>query len=127
MDFLDPKTLLRIEGHSEKRVTWLKKKILSEELWTRPLCVERTHLLVLDGHHRLAVSLSLGLACVPCELFDYGDVEVWSLRDNHEVSRELVTERSVAGDLYPYKTAKHRFPREISTIAIALNELYGEK
>lgn len=123
MKLVNPESLRHIEGFSPKRVEWLTQKILDEGVWTRPLCIERTHLLALDGQHRMEVALRLGLARVPCLLFDYDEVEVWSLRDNHAVSRALVIERSLSGDIYPYKTAKHRFPREVAPIAIPLDEL----
>ncbi len=124
MKLLDPKRLRHIEGFSEKRMEQIKKKILKEGVWTRPLCIESKHLLVLDGQHRMEIALSLGLARVPCQLFEYKDVEVWSLRHNHEVSRELVVEKVLSEDLYPYKTAKHRFPGEIEKISIPLEQLY---
>lgn len=123
LSMIDPKKLLHIEGYSKRRVEWLKKKIIAEGVWTKPLAIERTHKLVLDGQHRMEVARALGLKKVPCALFDYDEVEVWSLRDNHEVSRELVIEKSLSGDIYPYKTAKHRFPRELEPIAVDLEKL----
>jgi L-serine kinase (ADP) len=112
-----------IEGHSRKRVRWLVEKITRESLWTRPLCVERNHLLVLDGMHRLHAAREMGLALVPCALFDYADVEVWSLRDNHVVTRERVVEQAIAGTIYPYKTAKHRFPGVIAPLSVSVDSL----
>jgi len=120
---MDPRELRHIEGFSKRRAAWLEKKIVGDGIWTRPLRVERTHRLVLDGQHRMEVGLALGLAVVPCELFDYEEVEVWSLRANHEVTRALVIARSLSGDIYPYKTAKHRFPHEPEELSIALDEL----
>jgi len=123
VSLIDPKTLRHIEGFSAKRVAWLKKKVLSEGLWTKPLCVEREHLLVMDGQHRMEVALALGLSVVPCLLFDYDDVEVWSLRHTEEVTRELVVQRSLGENIYPYKTAKHGFPIEVPAIEMPLESL----
>lgn len=120
---INPKRLLHIEGFSKRRAEWLRKKILKEGVWTKPIAIERTHKLVLDGQHRTEVALALGLKRVPCALFDYDDVEVWSLRKSCKVSRALVVERSLSGDIYPYKTAKHRFPEELPEIAVKLGKL----
>ena len=124
LSMIDPKKLLHIEGFSKRRVAWLKKKVLSEKVWTKPLAIDKKHMLVMDGQHRMEVALALGLARVPCELFSYDEVEVWSLRPrSHDVSAEVLIERSLRGDIYPYKTAKHRFPRELSEISIPLDKL----
>ena len=124
MELVKPQLLRHIEGFSAKRALRIKEKILSEGRWTRPLCIDRRHYLVLDGQHRLEAALALGLTHVPCQLFDYATVEVWSLRPTHEVSREQVIQRAISGDIYPYKTAKHRFPCAIEKIAIPLDELF---
>ena len=105
--------LKHIEGFSKKRVGWLRKKILKEGVWIRPLCIDRKHHLVLDGQHRMEVARELGLDVVPCLLFDYHDVEVWSLRKKHKVTVDLVIEKSLKGDVYPYKTVKHRFDKSL--------------
>ena len=120
---VDTDKLRAIEGHSKKRVKWLREKILSEGVWRRPLAVEKNHHLVLDGMHRLEVARSLNLATVPCLLFSYNEVEVWSLRKKYEVSREAVIQRVLRGDIYPYKTAKHGFPRPIEMCSFQLEEL----
>lgn len=123
IQMVDPKRLRHIEGFSKRRAKWLEKKIIDEGIWTKPLAIERTHKLVLDGQHRMEVALALGLKKVPCVYYDYDEVEVWSLRDNHEVSAELVIQKSLRGDIYPYKTAKHRFPNELPAIEIPLEKL----
>ncbi len=107
------KLLKHIEGFSKKRVQWLKNKICEEGYWTRPVCIGKNHYLVMDGQHRLEVAKELNLEYIPCLLFDYYEVEVWSLRDNHKVTPQLVIERALKEELYPYKTVKHRFPKPI--------------
>lgn len=126
IELVGPDRLRPIEGHSRKRVRWLVDKITRENVWTRPLCVERNHLLVLDGMHRLHAAREMGLAVVPCALFDYDEVEVWSLRDNHVVTRERVVEQALSGDIYPYKTAKHRFPGVLAPLAIPVDSLRAD-
>lgn len=124
IELIDPKRLRHIEGFSKKRALWLRRKIESEGIWTKPLAIDRQHLLVMDGQHRMEVALALQLRHVPCQLFDYEQVEVWSLRPTtHEVTVASIIERSLSGDIYPYKTAKHRFPEELAELSIALDEL----
>ena len=119
---IEVEKLRPIEGHGKKRVERLKKKIL-EEGWTKPIAIEKDNYLVMDGMHRLEVAKELNLTHIPCQLFAYKDVEVWSLRKNHVVTREIVTRRALAGDIYPYKTAKHRFPQEIQACSFPLDLL----
>ena len=125
---IDPKDLSPIEGYSKKRAKWLKDKILEEKVWTQPLKIDANNMLVLDGHHRCQVALALGLEKVPCQLFSYEEVDLWSLRPTHEVNRELVIKRALAGEIYPYKTVKHRFPDVVSECSYELSELgWSEK
>ena len=117
-----------IEGFSRSRVEWLAEKIRREGRWTKPLALEREHHLVMDGQHRMEVARKLGLTCVPALLFDYDEVEVWSLRPGkYEVSGRQIVERALAGHLYPYKTAKHRFPVALPELSIPLGQLYQRR
>lgn len=117
--------LRHIEAHSEKRVANMITKMRASGVWQRPICVERNHLLILDGQHRFEVARALGLSHVPCAMFDYDDedLKVWSLHADCEVSKQLVIDRSLRGDIYPYKTAKHAFPRKVGKIMLTLEEL----
>jgi hypothetical protein len=126
IEFVDVATLRHIEGHSARRVTWLAKKIQTEGVWTKPVVLDREHHLVMDGQHRMEVARRLGLAVVPALIYDYTEVEVWSLRPGHySVSAEEITARALCGDIYPYKTAKHRFPcGELPTLSIPVEELH---
>jgi hypothetical protein len=123
-------SLRHIEGFSSKRVSWLVSKMQKEQLWTRPVCLSpvkdargRVVHLVMDGQHRTEAALRLGLAQVPALLFDYHEVEIWSLRPSQAVSVERVIEKSLANDPYPYKTVKHRFTTPIPELALALASL----
>lgn len=123
-------SLRHIEGFSSKRVTWLVAKMKKEQLWTRPVCLApvkdaagKVVHLVMDGQHRTEAALQLGLREVPAQLFDYHDVEIWSLRPSQEVTVERVIARSLARDPYPYKTVKHRFSSPIVEIAVPLPAL----
>ena len=126
IEFIDVTTLRHIEGFSARRVTWLAKKITTEGVWRVPLVLERKHHLAMDGQHRMEVAKRLGLAVVPALLYRYDEVEVWSLRpDNYTVSGDEVVARALSGDIYPYKTAKHRFPcGTLPALAIPLQQLF---
>jgi hypothetical protein len=116
--------LIHIEGFSRKRVTLLANKIRHKGEWTRPVCLEREYYLVMDGQHRMEAAKQLGLRLIPAILFGYDEVEVWSLRPGKwSVSGEKIVRRALSGDIYPYKTAKHRFPFEIPGCAIPLQNL----
>lgn len=123
-------SLRHIEGFSSKRVAWLVAKMKKERLWTRPVCLApvkdaagKVVHLVMDGQHRTEAALRLGLREVPAQLFDYHDVEIWSLRSSQEVSVERVIEKSLANDPYPYKTVKHRFAAPVLELAVPLSAL----
>jgi hypothetical protein len=123
-------SLRHIEGFSSKRVTWLVAKMKKEQLWTRPVCLApvkddagKVVHLVMDGQHRTEAALRLGLREVPAQLFDYHEIEIWSLRPSQEVTVELVIAKSLAHDPYPYKTVKHRFTTPIPELSVPLSAL----
>lgn len=115
--------LFHIEGFSSKRVASLSKKILKDQIWSKPICIERKFKLVLDGQHRFECAKLLKINYIPCLAFEYNDVELWSLRKNHVVNRKIVIEKAISGNLFPYKTVKHLFPCNIPLISIPLKKL----
>jgi choline kinase len=115
--------LKHIEGFNEERVKSLIEKIEKEGVWTKPLYVEKSHNLVLDGQHRLQAALRLGIKYVPVQCFNYKDVKIWSLRKEEEVNIPTVIKKANEGKPYPYKTVKHKFPNVISKCDIPLNSL----
>jgi ParB-like chromosome segregation protein Spo0J len=125
MELVDVSKLKPIEGHGKRRVQNIKKKILMDGVWNKPICVEKNYFLVLDGMHRFEIAKELGFKYIPCELYDYCDVEVWSLRSNYVVTRESVIERGISGNIYPYKTAKHRFPGNVPSCEFLFDSLRG--
>jgi len=107
---IQTKDLKHIEDYGKKRVKWLKDKILEEGIWKVPLKVEKDLNLVMDGQHRMEVAKEIGLSVVPCLVYSYKEVKVWSLRKSYEVNADLIVERVLNNNIYPYKTAKHAFP-----------------
>ncbi len=107
---IDPKKLNPIEGHSKERVNWLSEKIISEGYWSNPIAIAKEHNLVMDGHHRLESSLILGLRRVPCFVFSYKEINIYSLRDGIKVSHEIIEKNFLHSIIFPYKTVKHELP-----------------
>jgi L-serine kinase (ADP) len=123
MVMIDPAKLRHIEGFSKHRVQWLRRKVIAEGRWVKPIALDNRHNLVLDGQHRMEVALALGLKRVPAVKFSYADIEVWSLRPKYSFTWQDVVARAIAGDIYPYKTVKHRFPADLPACDIPLDEL----
>jgi L-serine kinase (ADP) len=125
IELVNVDSLRHIEGFSRRRVEWLKGKILKEAIWIKPIAIDDCHSLVLDGQHRMEVALALELKKVPAVKYDYSTVTVWSLRKNYVFDWKLVTERALIGDIYPYKTVKHRFPEAVPLCHYLIEELKG--
>jgi hypothetical protein len=124
IEMVDVTCLKHIEGFSKKRVQWLKDKIVREGVWNKPVALDGSHGLVLDGQHRMEVAKALGLKRIPAIRYDYAAVKVWSLRPGkHEFTWETVVERALAGDIYPYKTVKHEFPVPLPACHFRIEEL----
>lgn len=124
IEFVAVSELKHIEGFSQKRVAWLREKILGEAMWTAPLVIDDRHALVMDGQHRMEVALAEGLRVVPAVRFRYADVEIWSLRPKaYQFDWKEVERRALVDDIYPYKTVKHRFPATLPTCSISIDEL----
>lgn len=120
---IDTKFLKHVEGFSGKRVEWLKNKIIKERVWNKPICVDSKYGIVMDGQHRMEVAKLLNISKIPAILFEHKEVKFWSLRDNHVVDLESIIDKSLSGNIYPYKTVKYSFPIEIPKCSINLEEL----
>jgi len=123
VEFFPTAELRHIEGFSQKRANWLREKIASEGIWTKPLALDQKHGLVLDGQHRMEVAKSLGLVRVPVVKFDYATVPIRSLRENHQFTWQDVENRALTEDIFPYKTVKHDFIEPLPEVCIELSEL----
>tara|TARA_A100001388_G_C28455625_1_gene350758 strand:- start:63 stop:440 length:378 start_codon:yes stop_codon:yes gene_type:complete len=107
---INPLKLNPIEAYSKERVDWLSKKIISEGYWSKPIAIAKEHNLVMDGHHRLESSFRLGLLRVPCFIFSYNDIKIYSLREGILVSHEMIIKNFLESKIFPYKTVKHELP-----------------
>lgn len=95
--------------------------------WLEPIVVEKSQGIVMDGNHRLNVARQLGLKRIPCILLEYDDPRVrvhhWTTGDAFEV--EHIYKTIARGELFPYKTTRHRFTPALPTTAVPLHRLIG--
>ena len=116
--------LKHIEGFSKTRAAWLRRKIIKEGIWNKPVALDEKHGLVMDGQHRLEAALALGLKKIPAVKYRSSEVEIWSLRPRkYQFDWKQVVARALSGDIYPYKTVKHRFPSPLPECRFSLDEL----
>ncbi|AVU36172.1 MULTISPECIES: ParB N-terminal domain-containing protein [Serratia] len=104
---LDPQRLLPTEEFIEERVIQIEQDIIREGRWLKPILVERTSLIIMDGHHRREFARRHSLRRVPCLLLDYSQVELSSWRDEFDLHPEEVIARGLQRRLYPAKTTRH--------------------
>ncbi len=111
----------------EGRVRGLADQILLDGFIRYPILVDSRTLVVLDGHHRLAAAKLLGLRFIPAILVDYdGDcVSVTSWRDAVTVTKDMVREHGLRGNLVPPKTSRHRVCFEVPEVGVPLEVLRG--
>ena len=119
---IPPSDLRPTEALRPERVREVIALIVAGQAWTQPICVERETLAILDGHHRHAAAMQLGLARVPVRMFDYDRVGLGSWREDWCPTRKDVLRRARDGNLYPHKTTRHTFPAG-KPISIALVRL----
>lgn len=118
--FVHVKQIRPNECHYPKHAMTLADTILREQLWRIPIVLERISLAVMDGHHRLQAARQLRLKYVPCLLLDYDCVEVGATRRGYIVNPREIVRRAGAGDLYPPKTTRHRFPSPLPICNISV-------
>lgn len=121
---VEAELLRHIEGFSLTRAEKLARKIEAEGVWNKPVALDDRHNLVMDGQHRMEVAKLLNLKRLPAVRYAYSDVDIWSLRPaKYEFDWKEVERRALTGDIYPYKTVKHKFPGGLPSCAFALDEL----
>ncbi|NIF66596.1 hypothetical protein F3J11_28600 [Burkholderia sp. Cy-647] len=121
--FIDPVRLLPHERHDPDHAAALADSMRDGGIWRVPLVAERASLVVMDGHHRLAAALALGLARVPVLLLAYREVPVEATRAGYAVTPEAIVARALAGDLYPVKTTRHAFDAPLPACHVSLHLL----
>ena len=119
-----------LKGHEEvipDNLSKREKKLLSKGFY-KPIIVDRSSMVILDGHHKWTAAGRLGLARVPVIMVDYLDdegvlVDVWPNCGRDSITKNEVLDMGSSGDLFPPKTSRHTLPFEIPSISIPLREL----
>ena len=117
------------EEIKEKKFSGFMKfasKLQRERLRTKPIWVDATSKVILDGHHRYTVFKALGCTLVPCILVDYladSSIDVLPRRADIPVSKAFVIERGLLGKPFPAKTTKHVFSEEAPMMWVNLRKL----
>lgn len=112
-----------IEDYIQERKLLITQKIANDGYWIKPLIIDNEDFLIMDGHHRFEAAKELGLKRIPAIKVNYEDIPIWSLKASEKVTKQLVREKALSGDIYPNKTVKHSFPFEISLCKIPLKIL----
>ena len=122
--------LARLRGHEQTREPLLRKlvdQIRSDGFLRRPVLVEAEHLVILDGHHRVAALQLLGCARIPVYLVDYGDPEIdvttWPGAIVATVTKGEVVDRGVRGHPFPPKTTRHLVSFTLEDVRVPLDDL----
>ncbi|MVA27497.1 ParB N-terminal domain-containing protein (plasmid) [Agrobacterium vitis] len=123
--FASPESLVVTEEVDQNIVDKLRETILRQKIWTCPIAVERSRLLVLDGHHRLEVAKQLDLAIVPVVLLDYERVSVTSWRPEECIMPEDIFAMARSGRKFPIKTTRHIFAEDYPECDVPLSVLAG--
>ena len=115
------------EGLDPKLVAEIRESIGSEGVLLEPILVERSHDVILNGHHRVAALRELGCRRVPAYVVDYFDARIeltrWPQADVDFVTKEEVIERALRGDLFPPKTTRHIVHFALRVVATPLDSL----
>lgn len=121
--FLSPRDLTPTEETDPSRVDAVQAQILNAGRWTVPILVEKSALFVMDGHHRLAVALRLGLEAIPSLLLDYRDVRVEAWRADETITPEQIFAMAKSGRKFPIKTTRHFYSGDFPKCEVSLDEL----
>lgn len=95
------------ERHDSELVTALKADILKNGL-IKPIVVDKSTKIVLDGHHRLEAFKQLNYEKIPVCFVDYNrkDILVSSWNGIYLSKKEVIS-KVASGSLFPKKTTKH--------------------
>ena len=119
-----------LRGHEEvipDNLETRTSKLLSKGFY-KPIIVDRSSMVILDGHHKWTAAGRLGLARVPVIMVDYLDdegvlVDVWPNCGRDSITKTEVLDMGSSEYLFPPKTSRHTLPFEIPSISIPLAEL----
>ena len=103
------------------------KKFLNMGFY-KPIIVDATTMVILDGHHKWTAARVLELDKVPVVSVDYlGDtsiiVDVWPSCGKDSITKQEVIEMGLSEGAFPPKTSRHSFAFDVPEIQIPLATL----
>lgn len=103
----------------------VKNSIQKDGFLINPVIVDRNHLVILDGHHRVQALEALGYTKVPAHMVDYFDenIKIFPRRAEVSISKKIIIEKALAREVFPCKTSKHVIPGRPMRINIPLKDL----
>jgi len=103
----------------------LQNEIKKDGCVRDPIIVDKNTMVILDGHHRWNLLLSLGAEFCPCCLVDYqsDEIGVACWREGEKIKKEQVIAAGLTGKLLPQKTSRHIIPARPLGLNIPLDEL----
>lgn len=106
--------LSELREHEETEPVYLeklKKQIQRDRTLKRPIIVDKTTKIILDGHFRFNVLKELGYSKIPTYFLDYrsSDIVVSAWRDGEKITKEDVIKAGLTRMKLPPKTSKHMF------------------
>ena len=119
VEFVPITELLDHEEVEPQRVESLAREIQKSKRVV-PLLVEKTHHVVLDGHHRKEALKLLGFRRIPCLRVDYASVQLGSWRPDLSLTKEEVVQRALRGEKFPPKTTRHVHDFELTEVEVSL-------
>ncbi len=119
--------LISHERVSLRRCQQLLKDFKSHGIIHQPVVVDKKTLVILDGHHRVAVLKKIGIKKIPAILVNYQsrNIQVYLRRKNllMNLIKYIVINKALSFDLLPKKTTKHIINNRPKKINIKLNQL----
>lgn len=120
-----------LKTHEEIKSKKVVKLFEMTQKWgaqRKPVIIDSSTGVILDGHHRHAVAVQLNLgkiAVIKVDYFDDEKIKVESRNQNLPLvsSKSEVIKMGLSGQNFPAKTTKHIFDFEIPDIWINLEEL----
>ena len=109
----------------EERVRRLIEDLLRTWILRRPILVDDSTYIVLDGHHRLEALRRIGARRIVAVLIDYDSeqVEVSSWRLDVHVDKDTVRMAGLTGKLLPPRTSRHITRFHIPELYIRIHDL----
>ncbi len=108
---IDSAALVPHEQVEQERLLLLAQEIARDGALYCPVMVDRSSLVILDGHHRVNALRLLGCRLTPVYLVDYRhpSITVDQWRDDIRVDKETVVEAGLSGHPYPPRVSKHQW------------------